>query len=97
MFDDVAAIVEKGEKICIRFTLDGIEMQKRTTVVNATIKFLNISIDIHAYSSHLRLGRLRAKYQEWLVGSALCSENYESVKTQFGELFFAVDSLNVRK
>ena len=45
MFNDaIAPLVEQGKCVCLRFTLDGIEMNRGVTVVNATIKWLNIGI-----------------------------------------------------
>lgn len=42
MLPKVKDLKQAGKRVCLRFTIDGLEVVKGSTVVSATIKWLNI-------------------------------------------------------
>ena len=60
MFEEgVAPLLAQGKHVCLRFTLDGIEMNRGVTVVNATFKWLNIGKFMHGYGNDIQTHNFR--------------------------------------
>lgn len=84
----------KQKPLWLRFTADGLEITRKETSVNASLKFLDIDGSIFLCSCLIVLG-LKAKFLEWVFGAVITPEKYDDVEFYFGKVIAKLEHIQV--